>query len=410
MKERLTHEAAAEQRSGAKPKQWSSRNLGGHGKKQRLVFVTSDLYYVRAFLARQIKLAAETYDVTLIVNADTEAASAAIGHSGKVLNLGVHRKISLLRDMLSLLRMIWFFIVSRPAIVHSTTPKAGMIAMLAAKLSGVPFRMHTFTGQVWQTRTGLMRKILIAADKLTVWSASLILADSHSQRDLLVESHIVSERKSGVIGHGSICGIDLNRFRRNVEVRAEMRKQLGLSEETVVILYMARFTVDKGAMAMAQAYAQVAAVSTKPVHLLMVGPDEEQLTEKINKEFEQLAGKFSLISYTDNPEAYFQCCDIFCLPSFREGFPMVLLNAAASELPVVASKIYGCTDAVEHRVTGSLFEPGNIAELRVKLTELIESEQLRRTMGIQARKRVESFFSEEKISKQLMEIYKNKKI
>lgn len=410
MKERLTHEAAAKQRSGGKPQQWSSHNSGEHGTKKRLVFVTSDLYYVRAFLAKQIMLAAESYDVTLIVNADTEAASAAIGHCGKVLNFGIHRKISFLRDLLSLLRMIWFFMISRPAIVHSTTPKAGMVAMLAAKLSGVPFRMHTFTGQVWQTRTGLMRAILIAADRLTVWGSSLILADSHSQRDLLVEARIVSARKSGVIGHGSICGIDLNRFRRNVDVRAEMRQQLGLSPETVVILYMARFTVDKGAVAMAQAYAQVAAASTRPVHLLMVGPDEEQLTGRINKEFEHLAGKFSLISYTDKPEAYFQCCDIFCLPSFREGFPMVLLNAAASELPVVASKIYGCTDAVEDGVTGSLFEPGNIAELRMKLIALIESEQLRRTMGIQARKRVESFFSEEKISKQLMEIYKNKKI
>jgi len=298
----------------------------------------------------------------------------------------------------------------RPSIVHSTTPKAGMIAMLAAKLTGVPFRLHTFTGQVWQTRTGLMRKLLIATDKLTVWGSSLILADSHSQRQLLINDGIIDSHKSGVIGRGSICGIDLSRFKPSGSSRKQMRSQLGLSDDVIVILYMARFTVDKGAVAMAQAYAQVAKSSTKPVHLLMVGPDEEQLTEKINAELHAAQGKYSLISYTDKPESYFQCSDIFCLPSFREGFPMVLLNAAASELPVVASRIYGCTDAVEDGVTGALFEPGNIQELRDKLISLAESDELRRYMGQRARSRVENYFAEEKINQQLMEIYKRKPI
>lgn len=376
--------------------------------KKRVVFVTSDLYYVKAFLSRQIKLAAQRYDVTLIVNAEPEEAARAIDHCGRVLNFSIVRKISLWRDLISLIRLIAFFATHRPQVVHSTTPKAGMLAMLAAKLTGVHFRLHTFTGQVWQTRTGKMRELLIATDRLTGACASMILADSHGQLELLTETGIVNPAKAGVLGQGSICGVDPLRFMANPETRAEMRRSLGIPEETIVLLYMARFTVDKGAIAMADAFARLGKESTVPVHLLMVGPDEEDLTGQIREKLSGVSDKYTLINYTDTPERYFQSCDVFCLPSYREGFPMVLLNAGACSLAVVASRIYGCSDAIVDGETGYLFEPGNIDQFCMRLKELSESAALRQRFGNAARRRVEEHFAEEKVNDLLMQVYDKK--
>jgi glycosyltransferase involved in cell wall biosynthesis len=378
--------------------------------KKRVVFVTSDLYYVKAFLSRQIKLAAQRYDVTLIVNADPEEAARAIDYCGQVLNFSVSRKISLFRDLASLFRLIAFFIRHRPQVVHSTTPKAGMLAMLAARITGVRFRLHTFTGQVWQTRTGMMRKLLIATDRLTVACASLVLADSHGQLELLTEKGIVDAARAGVLGQGSICGVDPTRFMANSGTRADMRRQLQIPENTIIFLYMARFTVDKGAIAMADAFARLGKESNLPVHLLMVGPDEEDLTETIHGKLSGVAGKYSLINYTDTPERYFQCADVFCLPSYREGFPMVLLNAAAAELPVIASRIYGCTDAVVDGETGLLFEAGNIPAFCAHLHALAGSPELRERLGRNARERVEEHFTEEHVNRLLMDVYKTKTV
>lgn len=235
--------------------------------KERIVFVTSDLYYVNAFLARQIKLAAKNYHVTLIVNCDPLLAGAAISNCGDVLNFSINRRISLISDLRSLFRLIWFFMLYRPAIVHSTTPKAGLLAMLAARITGVKFRLHTFTGQVWQTRVGLLKRLLILTDKITSSCSSFVLMDSHSQRQLLLKQNIVSDARSGVIGQGSICGVDSARFVADARCRTEMRRELGIPKEAVVILYMARFTVDKGALLMASAYAKLCAAENHSIYL-----------------------------------------------------------------------------------------------------------------------------------------------
>lgn len=378
--------------------------------KKKIVFVTSDMYYVKAFLSRQIRQASLEYDVALVVNADPAAAGAAIGNVGKVFNFSIHRKISLLRDAISLFRMVMFLLRVRPDIVHSTTPKAGLLAMIAARITGVEFRLHTFTGQVWQTRTGLMRKVLIWTDKVTAACASNILTDSLGQLDILAEAGIVDSRKAAVLGHGSICGVNATRYAPNAQVKADMRKELGLPNDAIVMLYMARFTEDKGALAMADAYAAYGNGDGTPTHLLMVGPDEEQLTDQIRLRLADMEGRYSLINYTDVPERFFQCCDLFCLPSYREGFPMVLLNAAACEVPVIASRIYGCTDAVVDGKTGLLFEAGNIAEFCAHLRQLAGSASLRQRLGKHARSRVEQHYTEEHVNRLLMHVYKTRSV
>jgi glycosyltransferase involved in cell wall biosynthesis len=373
--------------------------------KRRILFVTSNLYFLRSFLASQIIAASETYEIVVVVNAPRSEAAAVVKGRARVINCGIERQISLVSDCLSIFRLLRLMLIFKPDIVHSTTPKAGLLAMVAARIARVPFRAHTYTGQVWQTRRGFMRRLLMLTDALTAACSSRVLADSEGQRQILIRHKIVSKGKSSVLGRGSICGVDFARFMPNPEVGAFMRKQLGIGPNDIVVLFMARFTVDKGALLMCEAFTAVCQRVKVPIHLVMVGPDEEGLRSSLVVILSQSKASFSIMPYTERPEDYFQCADVFCLPSFREGFPMVLVNAAACGVPCVASRIYGSDEAVQDGVSGVLFTPGDSEELSWRLQSLIENRELRVQMGVAARKRVEQDYSQERLVRALLEFY-----
>ncbi len=370
-----------------------------------MVFITSDLYYVKGFLSRQIKACATNYETYLVVNSDIQSVANVIGDSVTIVNLDIRRKISVLRDIYSLVLLIIFLFRVRPDIVHSTTPKAGFMAMMASFLTSTPIRIHTFTGQVWQTKTGAFRVLLKFMDKLTAKAATFILCDSHGQREFLLTENVLDPVKSSVLHRGSICGVDCERFRPSEDFRQQIRSKLGLEENEILVLYMARFTRDKGALLMADAINELLKNQNIKIHLLMIGPDEEGLINEINSKLFKFSKSFTIINYTDTPEIYFSAADLFCLPSYREGFPMVLLNASASGIPVVASRIYGTSDAVLDGETGLLFEPGNLEDLVEKLSLLICSQNLRKLYGLSARNFALNNFSESLITRSLLNLY-----
>lgn len=376
-------------------------------RSESIVFVTSDLYCVKGYLLKQIKEASKSFDVCLVVNADQSDVHQLLGHSIKVKNFNIQRKISIIKDLHSLLSLFVFLLVYRPSIVHSTTPKAGLLAMVASFVARIPFRLHTFTGQVWLTRHGFFRYFLKNLDKLTALTATHILCDSHSQRSFLLQENVIREKNSSVILNGSIRGVDPEKFMPREDYREEIRRDQNIKDNSVLILYMARFTVDKGALLMADAFKELA-LKYDGVFLLMVGPDEESLAAKICSTLTGVEDRFAILNYTDCPEKYFAACDIFCLPSFREGFPMVLLNAAASAVPVVASRIYGSSDVVMDRQTGLLFNSGDVTDLVNKLSFFLDDLDSMRSFGINARNFAIQNFSENEITMELMKVYRNR--
>jgi glycosyltransferase involved in cell wall biosynthesis len=373
--------------------------------KRVVVFVTSDLYFVRNFLLNQVKAAVTDYDVHLIANAPEKDIEELFGGTLKFSNLGIQRKISIFRDMRSLILILRYFSRVRPQLVHSTTPKAGLLAMVSARLVRVPVRLHTFTGQVWQTKRGLYRALLKTLDTVTAAAATLILCDSHGQRSHLIDNGVVGPTKSTVLLKGSIRGIDPQLYRPCIASREEVRDSLKVGPDSVLVLYMARFTRDKGALLMAEAFARLRRLKVN-AHLLMIGPDEENLTPQISRILSESDADYRLLDYTTTPGRYFAACDVFCLPSYREGFPMVLLNAGSTGVPVVASAIYGTADAVVDKKTGLLFEVGNVDDFVDKLNMLSRSPELRKQMGEDARAFVVSNFSESAITAELMRLYK----
>lgn len=374
--------------------------------RPRLCLVTSNLFFAEVFLARQIRTFEADWDVTVIVNAAEAEYRAAVGGYAEVLNFALQRKIRPWLDLVSLIRLVHHFARRRYDVVHSTTPKAGLLAMVSAWLARTPVRIHTFTGQVWQTRSGAMRWLLKMTDRLTARSATAVLVDGVHQLEFLREHGVVTAPKARVIGNGSICGVDVDRFHPSDAFRAEVRNELAIPPGALLLVYMARLTVDKGALVMAKAFAALASTGRTDVHLIMIGPDEDGLTAQIEAIVGEHRHALHLMGFTRTPERYIAAADIFCLPSYREGFPMVLLNAAACAVPAVASRIHGSTDAIVDSVTGLLHEPGDDIALVNLVLALAADPALRTRLGHAARRRVVEMFSEEVVTHELGRLYR----
>jgi glycosyltransferase involved in cell wall biosynthesis len=369
---------------------------------KKLCYVATIPAVVHAFLRAHIQEAAKKYEVTVICNSTDKYLLD--GLNARLVLLPIDRQPSPWRDLRVLFQLFSLFRRERFDIVHSHMPKTGLLGMLAAWLARVPIRINTFHGEVWATRSGWRRTTLKLFDQLIGLLATDIFAVSPSQRDFLVNEGVLPPGKAKVIGAGSICGVDPLRFHPDAEKRQTVRQDLGIAQDAKVILFVGRLNRDKGMLDLAAAFDTIA--KQRPdVELLLVGAEEDvpfsRIQEICNAERERLR----YISFTSKPEHYMAAADILCLPSYREGLPMTIIEAAACGVPAVASRIYGITDAVADEKTGLLFPVGDVAALTQALLRLITENGLRQQMGNEARKRALELFSSEKITRELVALY-----
>ena len=369
---------------------------------KKLCYVATIPAVVHAFLRVHIQAASEKYEVTVICNsADKYLLDGLNVH---FVFLPIERKPSPWRDMLVLFKLFNLFRREKFDIVHSIMPKAGMLAMLAAWLASVSTRIHTFTGQVWVTKHGAQRMVLKWFDKLIGCFATCALADSPSQRDFLVNESVLPPGKAKVIAAGSICGVDVARFHPDTEVRRMIRYDLGIAQDAKVILFVGRLNRDKGMLDLAAAFDAIAKQHPDVV-LLLVGAEEDVPFSRIQEICFAERDRLHYVSFTSAPERYMAAADIFCLPSYREGFGMTIIEAAACGVPAMASRIYGITDAVEDGKTGLLFPAGDVAVLTKTLIKLIIDRELCQRMGEAARVRALELFSSQKITWEMLRLY-----
>ncbi len=357
-------------------------------------FVISTPFALNAFVAPVIRALVQRGDkVTVVVNAKAGVIAEDIAGRAEIIDLHLARAISPVRDLQVLWALTRLFRERRFDIVHSITPKAGLLAMLAARLAGVPVRIHTFTGQVWATRQGAMRWLLRLLDKVLASCASALLVDSASQCEFLISEKVVKRDRLHVLGQGSISGVNTSRFAPQPHWRQEVRAALGISPDAVLLIYIGRVHPEKGVAELAQAFAQLAARFAH-VHLLLAGPDEGALSPALAT-LATWRERVHVIGMTSEPEKYMAAADIFCLASYREGFGLSLIEAAAAGLPAVASRIYGVTDAVVDGVTGLLVPVRDVHALAQAVGQLVEQPSLRENLGFAARKRAQEQFSQE---------------
>ncbi len=373
------------------------------GKK--IFFVTSQKMSVVVFLLPHLRSMMSLYSISVFVNDRDEKFLSRLNVDIPVIYAPIERSIDLLQDIKGLFSLYYSFHKSRPQAVHSVTPKAGLLAMSAAWLARVPMRVHTFTGQVWVTRSGPMRFFLKLVDRCIASMATNVLVDSPSQRAFLIKQGIVSAQRSMVLGRGSICGVDTSRFCSNKNVRRVVRKEFGTPANTFVCLYLGRLSRDKGVLDLASAFAKVMK-SYRKVELWVVGPDEANCFKEMQVLLGDNIHKVKRVGFTTNPERFMQAADLFCLPSYREGFGSSVIESAACEIPALVSRIYGLSDAVVEGKTGWMHKPGNVGDIVIKLKKIITNTSEVKLRGQAARFFVKNQFDETVVTKAMLAFYK----
>ncbi len=358
----------------------------------------------QSFLYSHIRALQQTFDISLVANITGTFSSNTPGLNFRVFPVSIHRRIRLVDDLRALFGLCLLFRREKFYLVHSMTPKAGLLAMCAAKLAGVPIRVHWFTGQVWATQSGLKRWFLKGLDRLTASLATHVLVDSPSQRDFLASERVIRSARSEVLARGSVCGVNQDRFRPSKEVRKRIRKQLGVPQDAVVLIYVGRLNKDKGIEDLAKAFSSLAARLPK-LWLVLVGPDEQNMWVKVSGICSNWMGRVCRFNHTDQPEQYMAAADIFCLPSYREGFGSAVIEAASCALPTVATRIYGLVDAVEEGASGFLHTPGDVDGLAGLIERLYADPHLRLSMGLRGRSRAIKLFGQEALTTALMSFY-----
>ncbi len=299
------------------------------------------------------------------------------------------RRVTPLRDLAALSALWRLFRRLRPQIVHAHTPKGGLLGMLAARLAGVPIRIYHMHGLPFVTATGLKRKLLMTTETISCRVATQVLCVSRSVRTMAVGLGLCPPTKIEVLLHGSCNGIDaqtrFNPERLSPTTGRETRARFGIPPQATVVGFVGRLARAKGLLELAEAWTKLR-LQHPDLHLLLIGPPEpgdppppgvlEQL---------QADARVHLAGEDWNTPPLYLAMDILVLPTHREGFPIVLLEAAAMARAIVATRVTGCLDAVQHNVTGILVEAHDAEDLAAGLQRYLVDADLRRRHGSAAR-------------------------
>lgn len=344
------------------------------------------------------------YEVVLLSSPGPELDDAETQYGVRGVRIPMERQISLFHDVVSLLRLIITFIKERPAMVHSMTPKAGLLCMVAAWLTRVPVRVHTFTGLVFPTATGLKRELLMITDAITCACATHVIPEGEGvMKDL--RNHGITKKPMKVLGYGNIKGVDMTHYSRRPEVM-ELAQELK-KEGMFTFLFVGRIVGDKGINELCKAMAQLSGFA--PVRLFLVGPYEDDL-DPISEKSKEMIEKNSAIEYVgekygDELLAYYASADCYVFPSYREGFPNTVLEAGAMGLPSIVTDINGSREIIIEGENGVIVPPRNEETLFQAMLEMVRNKSKREYMASQARDLIASRFEQSFVQKCLLDFY-----
>lgn len=371
--------------------------------RRKLAIVTTTVLQVNFFLVPHLKALHEEFEVTLILNNDFPDLLASLDLPVKTHFVNIQRKVSPVKDLITLFQLILYFRRHRFDMIHSVNPKAGLLAMLSAWLVRTPVRAHIFQGEVWANKTGVWRFILRNLDRLVSFCATHLTVVSHSERQVLINEKIISASKSRVLAHGSIGGVDLDKFKPEPAIRKKLRAQHGYAPDKVVFMYLGRLTREKGLEELARAFSEIA-VSHPQVCLHLVGPDEDDILDLYKPLLHQYPSRVRVLPFSKQPNVDLQVADVLMLPSHREGFGVVVIEAAALGVPSIGSRIYGISDALLEGVTGLMFSARSSVELAKTMTQMLNP-TLRQRLGHAARQRVEIEFDQKLVLSAFVEYH-----
>jgi len=374
--------------------------------KKKICFIVAVPMTASAFLLKHFEVLSADFDVYLVANFEGVNSNLKDNpHLKEIFSVGIQRDIHMLKDFGALKDLTRYFRKMDFDAVLTVTPKAGFLGILAAYRAGIRSRIHIFTGQVWHTKSGLFKQILMAIDRLTFRLATEVLVDGKAQQQFLIDLNIITNERSRVLGKGSISGVDSNRFVSEDLVRKHWRKELGYDDSDVVFMFLGRLNVDKGILDLARAFQQL--IGTCPnARLLLVGYDEENLIPEVTKIIGD-PSRFHFFGPTSKPNELLQASDVFCLPSYREGFGTSIIEASLLEKPILCSDTYGLKETIIENVTGLRHKTADSDSIFTQMIVLVSDPEMRKRMGKEGRRYVLENFTALAISASWSEYFKS---
>jgi glycosyltransferase involved in cell wall biosynthesis len=353
---------------------------------KKLIRITTIPLALRYLLPGQMRfMAAHGFDVLMISADGKELPELVEQEQCRHIIVPMTRQITPLQDIKCLFSLIRIFRKEKPDIVHTHTPKAGLLGMLAAKICGVKTRIHTVAGLPLMVEEGAKYRLLKFVERLTYAAANQVWPNSNSLLRFITEHRLTNTRKLRMIGKGSTNGINIDRFNKEVldeKMISEIKGQINYSAQHIYLLCIGRLVVDKGIVELVNVFKQLQK-SDASLKLVLVGGYEATLDPLPANTLNEIETNDAIIhvSWTNHVEYYMHLANYFVFPSHREGFPNVLLQAGAMELPVICSRIGGNIDIVTNNETGLIFKPGDEQQILSLLEYAIAHSQQMQTMA-----------------------------
>lgn len=321
----------------------------------------------------------------------------------------MRRRPCICRDVCALVRLIRLFRKEKPDIVHSHTPKAGLLAMMAARVAGVKHRLHTVAGMPLTVTTGAQRKILDLTETVTYKCATMVYPNSYGLQEIILENGYTQPEKLKIIGNGSSNGVDTSEFDPasvSAEVSDAIRRELGIGGDDFVFLFVGRVVGDKGVNELVAAFDNVAK-NHEGVHLIVVGGEEIAL-DPLRAETKRVMSankRIHTVGYRENVKDYFAASDLFVFPSYREGFPNVVMQAAAMQLNCVVSDINGCNEIITDGENGWVVPVRNVEQLQQRMEWAVENREASAAMGLKSRRLMMEKYERKYVQGELLREY-----
>jgi len=375
-------------------------------EKIKIIRATTVPQSLDVFCKGILKELSEKYEVIGLSSPGDALERVSQREGVRTIAVPMERHISLTKDLKSLFQMIRVFRKEKPYAVHSMTPKAGLLCMIAGWLTRVPVRIHTFTGLVWPTSKGARRKVLMLTDKITCACATHIIPEGEGVKNDLIAGKITN-RPLRVLGYGNVMGVDMERFSRRPEV-IELANQLR-DDNKFTFVFVGRLVKDKGINELCKAYERIH--SRYPnTRCWLVGPYEDNL-DPISAESRRLIGEsdngLEAVGRKSGDEllAYYAAADCFVMPSYREGFPNTVMEAGALGLPSIVTDINGSREIIKEGINGMVVPPQNEDRLYQAMAVMITSNLDRKKMADNARKMISDRFEQSYVRKCLYDFY-----
>jgi glycosyltransferase involved in cell wall biosynthesis len=379
--------------------------------KQTLIRITTVPLSLEKLLTGQLHFMSSFYNV-IAVSSDKERLER-FGKLEKVavFALEMTRKITPLQDVLAVIKLFFFLKKTRPFIVHTHTPKAGIVGMLAAKLAGVPHRLHTVAGMPLLEQAGFKRKVLDFVEKLTYSCATKVYPNSFKMRDIIIQNEYCTPSKIKVLANGSSNGIDTSYFDAShfsEHQKSSLKQELGIKSSDFVFIFVGRIVSDKGINELISAFSEIQD-NKKDIKLLLVGPYEPELDPLKAETLNQIKNNKSIksVGYQLDVRSYFAISDALVFPSYREGFPNVVMQAGAMGLPSIVTDINGCNEIISEGENGIIIPVKNQQAILESLLYFIKNKEQFFQMTQKARAMIVSRFNQQFMWESILQEYRS---